>query len=69
LTAQTPAAVRAFQRRDGLPVSGLLDDKTRRELAPGLDPIRQQSHGRVGLIPLGPNLAKIKIMAKYNTVN
>jgi peptidoglycan hydrolase-like protein with peptidoglycan-binding domain len=36
-TAQTQAAVRAFQARDGLPVSGLLDRATRRELLPGLD--------------------------------
>jgi peptidoglycan hydrolase-like protein with peptidoglycan-binding domain len=41
-TAQTQAAVRAFQRRYGLPVSGLLDHPTRRELIPGLDPIRKQ---------------------------
>jgi peptidoglycan hydrolase-like protein with peptidoglycan-binding domain len=36
-TAQTQAAVRAFQARYGLPVSGLLDRETRRELLPGLD--------------------------------
>ena len=41
-TAQTQAAVRAFQRRYGLTVSGLLDRETRRELIPGLDPIRKQ---------------------------
>ena len=41
-TAQTQAAVRAFQRRYGLTVSGLLDRQTRRELVPGLDPIRKQ---------------------------
>jgi Putative peptidoglycan binding domain len=41
-TAQTQAAVRAFQRRYGLSVSGLLDYETRRELIPGLDPIRKQ---------------------------
>ena len=41
-TAQTQAAVRAFQRRYGLSVSGLLDRETRRELIPGLDPIRKQ---------------------------
>jgi peptidoglycan hydrolase-like protein with peptidoglycan-binding domain len=41
-TAQTQAAVRAFQRRYGLSVSGLLDLETRRELIPGLDPIRKQ---------------------------
>ena len=36
-TAQTQAAVRAYQARYGLPVSGLLDYATRRELLPGLD--------------------------------
>lgn len=36
-TAQTQAAVRAFQARYGLPVSGLLDRATRQELLPGLD--------------------------------
>jgi peptidoglycan hydrolase-like protein with peptidoglycan-binding domain len=36
-TAQTQAAVRAYQARYGLPVSGLLDYKTRLELLPGLD--------------------------------
>lgn len=36
-TAQTQAALRAFQARYGLPVSGLLDRQTRRELLPGLD--------------------------------
>ena len=36
-TAQTQAAVRAFQARYGLPVSGLLDRATRMELVPGLD--------------------------------
>jgi peptidoglycan hydrolase-like protein with peptidoglycan-binding domain len=41
-TVQTQAAVRAFQRRYGLTVSGLLDRETRRELVPGLDPIRKQ---------------------------
>lgn len=41
-TAQTQAAVRAFQRRYGLSVSGLLDRETRRELIPGLDPKRTQ---------------------------
>ena len=41
-TAQTQAAVRAFQRRYGLTVSGLLDRQTRRELVPGLDPWRRQ---------------------------
>ena len=41
-TAQTQAALRAFQRRYGLSVSGLLDHETRRELVPGLDPIRKQ---------------------------
>ena len=36
-TAQTQAAVRAYQARYGLPVSGLLDAATRRELLPGVD--------------------------------
>jgi peptidoglycan hydrolase-like protein with peptidoglycan-binding domain len=36
-TAQTQAAVRAFQATYGLPVSGLLDRATREELLPGLD--------------------------------
>ena len=38
-TAQTAAAVRAFQRRYGLSVSGLLDHATREELVPGLNPV------------------------------
>ena len=36
-TAETRAAVRAYQARYGLPVSGLLDWKTRQELLPGFD--------------------------------
>jgi hypothetical protein len=36
-TAQTQAAVRAYQARYGLPVSGLLDHSTRLELLPGLN--------------------------------
>jgi peptidoglycan hydrolase-like protein with peptidoglycan-binding domain len=40
-TAQTQAAVRAYQARYGLPVTGLLDRATRRELLPGLDADRQ----------------------------
>ncbi|MDQ3829180.1 MAG: peptidoglycan-binding protein [Candidatus Tectomicrobia bacterium] len=36
-TAETHAAVRGYQRRYGLPVSGLLDWPTRRELVPGLN--------------------------------
>src|SRR5215475_4925769 len=36
-TAETQAAVRAFQARYGLPVSGMLDWQTRLELVPGLD--------------------------------
>jgi peptidoglycan hydrolase-like protein with peptidoglycan-binding domain len=36
-TAQTQAAVRAYQARYGLPVSGLLDYATRLRLLPGLD--------------------------------
>jgi peptidoglycan hydrolase-like protein with peptidoglycan-binding domain len=39
-TAQTQAAVRAFQARYGLPVSGLLDRATREELKLGVDPPR-----------------------------
>jgi hypothetical protein len=36
-TTETQAAVRAYQARYGIPVSGLLDWPTRRELLPGLD--------------------------------
>ena len=36
-TAETQAAVRAYQSRYGLPVSGLLDERTRRGLLPGFD--------------------------------
>ena len=36
-TAETRAAVRAYQARYGLPVSSLLDWRTRLELIPGLD--------------------------------
>jgi murein L,D-transpeptidase YcbB/YkuD len=36
-TAETQAAVRTYQARYGLPVSGLLDWPTRQELLPGLD--------------------------------
>jgi peptidoglycan hydrolase-like protein with peptidoglycan-binding domain len=36
-TAQTRAAVRAFQARYGLPATGLLDYTTRLQLIPGLD--------------------------------
>jgi peptidoglycan hydrolase-like protein with peptidoglycan-binding domain len=39
-TAKTQAAVRAFQSRYGLPVSGLLDRPTREELKLGVDPKR-----------------------------
>jgi peptidoglycan hydrolase-like protein with peptidoglycan-binding domain len=39
-TAQTQAAVRAYQARYGLPVSGLLDLSTRQELKLGVDPLR-----------------------------
>jgi peptidoglycan hydrolase-like protein with peptidoglycan-binding domain len=39
-TAQTQAAVRTFQARYGLPVSGLLDQATREELKLGVDPLR-----------------------------
>jgi murein L,D-transpeptidase YcbB/YkuD len=40
-TAETRVAVRAYQRRYGLPVSGLLDQATRQELLPGLDQLDQ----------------------------
>jgi peptidoglycan hydrolase-like protein with peptidoglycan-binding domain len=36
-TAETQAAVKAYQARYGLPVTGLLDHATRRELLPGFD--------------------------------
>jgi peptidoglycan hydrolase-like protein with peptidoglycan-binding domain len=36
-TAQTQVAVRGYQARYGLPVSGLLDYTTRLQLLPGLD--------------------------------
>jgi peptidoglycan hydrolase-like protein with peptidoglycan-binding domain len=36
-TAQTQAAVRAYQARYSLPVTGLLDLETRLQLIPGLD--------------------------------
>jgi hypothetical protein len=36
-TAETQAAVHAYQRTYGLPVSGMLDWRTRQELIPGLD--------------------------------
>jgi peptidoglycan hydrolase-like protein with peptidoglycan-binding domain len=36
-TAETKAAVRAYQSRYALPVSGLLDYTTRLQLMPGLD--------------------------------
>ena len=39
-TAQTQAAMQAFQVRYGLPVSGLLDRATRGELKLGVDPLR-----------------------------
>jgi Putative peptidoglycan binding domain len=38
-TAETQAAVRAYQARYGLPITGLLDLATRRELVPGLDEV------------------------------
>jgi peptidoglycan hydrolase-like protein with peptidoglycan-binding domain len=41
-TAQTQAAVRAFQARYGIQVSGLLDRETREELVPGLNRKRTQ---------------------------
>jgi peptidoglycan hydrolase-like protein with peptidoglycan-binding domain len=39
-TAETQTAVRTFQSRYGLPVSGLLDRPTREELRLGVDPKR-----------------------------
>jgi peptidoglycan hydrolase-like protein with peptidoglycan-binding domain len=36
-TAETQAAVRAFQARYGMAVTGLLDRATRRQLLPGFD--------------------------------
>jgi membrane-bound lytic murein transglycosylase B len=36
-TDETQAAVRAYQARYGIPVSGILDWVTRRELLPGFD--------------------------------
>jgi peptidoglycan hydrolase-like protein with peptidoglycan-binding domain len=36
-TAETQAAMRAYQARYGLPVTGLLDHATRRGLLPGFD--------------------------------
>jgi peptidoglycan hydrolase-like protein with peptidoglycan-binding domain len=39
-TAETQGAVRAFQARYGLPVSGLLDRATREELRLGVGPKR-----------------------------
>jgi Putative peptidoglycan binding domain len=46
-TAQTQAAVWAFQRRYGLSVSGLLDHGTRLELAPGVDLVpKHKGRGR-----------------------
>jgi peptidoglycan hydrolase-like protein with peptidoglycan-binding domain len=40
-TAQTQAAIRAYQRRYGLSVSGLLDRETREDLVPEVDPLRK----------------------------
>jgi peptidoglycan hydrolase-like protein with peptidoglycan-binding domain len=40
-TAQTQAAVAAYQGRYGLPVTGLLDGATRRQLLPGFNRIRR----------------------------
>ena len=45
LTAQTHAAVRAFQARYGTHVSRLLDRETREELGSGLNRKRRQSGG------------------------
>jgi peptidoglycan hydrolase-like protein with peptidoglycan-binding domain len=48
LTAQTQAAVRAFQARYGLTISGLLDRETRLQLVPGLDQRRTLEGGLGG---------------------
>jgi peptidoglycan hydrolase-like protein with peptidoglycan-binding domain len=40
-TAETQAAVRAYQGRYGLPVTGLLDEGTRSQLLPGFNRIRR----------------------------
>jgi peptidoglycan hydrolase-like protein with peptidoglycan-binding domain len=40
-TAETQAAVEAYQARYGLPVTGLLDVGTRRQLLPGFNRIRR----------------------------
>ncbi|MGH8055634.1 MAG: peptidoglycan-binding domain-containing protein [Candidatus Entotheonellia bacterium] len=42
-TEQTSAAIRQYQQRFGLPVSGVLDQATRQELLPGLDTPRDGS--------------------------
>ena len=39
-TPETQEAVRAYQARYGIPVSGLLDRATRRGLLPGFDQVR-----------------------------
>ena len=44
-TEQTAEALRQYQRRYGLPVSGLLDRATRQELLPGIDEPRDRSDG------------------------
>jgi peptidoglycan hydrolase-like protein with peptidoglycan-binding domain len=40
-TAETQGAVRAYQARYGLPVTGLLDEATRRQVLPGFNQIRR----------------------------
>jgi peptidoglycan hydrolase-like protein with peptidoglycan-binding domain len=40
-TAQTQATVEAYQARYGLPVTGLLDEATRRQVLPGFNRIRR----------------------------
>jgi peptidoglycan hydrolase-like protein with peptidoglycan-binding domain len=40
-TAQTQAAVEAYQARYGLPVTGLLDEATRRQVLPGFNQLRR----------------------------
>jgi peptidoglycan hydrolase-like protein with peptidoglycan-binding domain len=45
-TPQTEAALRAFQERRGIPVSGILDDPTRQVLLRGLEPGGTTSGGQ-----------------------
>jgi peptidoglycan hydrolase-like protein with peptidoglycan-binding domain len=40
-TAETQAAVKEYQARYGFPVTGLLDEATRREVLPGFNRVRR----------------------------